>query len=60
MLVYEVNGGESLVAVCIRGDLTVNEIKLRALLGAQSVAIPDDGALRKVFSSHRIPRPVQL
>jgi prolyl-tRNA synthetase len=49
MLVYEVNGGESLVAVCIRGDLTVNEIKLRALLGAQSVAIPDDGALRKGF-----------
>jgi prolyl-tRNA synthetase len=49
MLVYEVNGGESLVAVCIRGDLAVNEIKLRALLGAQSVAIPDDGALRKGF-----------
>ncbi len=47
MLVYEVNGGEYLVAVCIRGDLTVNEIKLRALLGAQSVAIPDDGSLRK-------------
>jgi prolyl-tRNA synthetase, family II len=47
MLVYEVNDGESLVAVCIRGDLTVNEIKLRTLLGAQSVAIPDDGPLRK-------------
>jgi prolyl-tRNA synthetase len=35
------------VAVCIRGDLTINEIKLRSLLGAQSVLIPDDGPLRK-------------
>ncbi|MGB7568722.1 MAG: proline--tRNA ligase, partial [Chitinivibrionales bacterium] len=47
MLVYEINGGEYLVAVCIRGDLAVNEIKLRALLGAQSVAIPEEGPLRK-------------
>lgn len=47
MLIYEVNGGEFLVAVCIRGDLTVNEIKLRSLVGAQSVSIPDDEPLRK-------------
>ena len=47
MLVYEVNGGEYLVAVCIRGDLAVNEIKLRTLLGAQFVAIPEEGPLRK-------------
>lgn len=49
MLLYEVNGGQSLAAVCIRGDLSVNEIKLRTILGATSVAIPEEETLRKKF-----------
>jgi prolyl-tRNA synthetase len=48
MLLYEVNGGEYLTAVCIRGDEEVNEMKLRALLNAQSVVIPGDEALKKL------------
>jgi prolyl-tRNA synthetase len=47
MLVYEVNGGEYLCAVCIRGDLEVNEIKLKGLLGAASIEIPDEETLRQ-------------
>jgi prolyl-tRNA synthetase len=49
MLLYEINGGPSLVAVCIRGDLTINEIKLRTIVGATSVAIPEEETLRKKF-----------
>jgi prolyl-tRNA synthetase len=45
MLVYDVNDGEYLVAVCIRGDREINEAKLRGMLGADSVAIPDDEEL---------------
>ena len=52
MLLYEVNGGEYLVGVCIRGDAEVNEAKLRALLGAQTVAIPAEEDLKK---RHNIP-----
>jgi len=49
MLVYEVNGGEYLTAVCIRGDTEVNEAKLRTTLGAQTVAIPPDEDLKKRY-----------
>ncbi len=42
MLVYEVNNGERLVGVCIRGDREVNDAKLRGLLGANAVDIPDE------------------
>jgi prolyl-tRNA synthetase len=41
MLVYEIDGGQY-IAVCIRGDLTVNEVKLRSVLNAATVAIPPD------------------
>jgi prolyl-tRNA synthetase len=47
MLVYEVDGGTSYVAVCIRGDLSVNEIKLRTALNATTVTIPSDEIVRK-------------
>jgi prolyl-tRNA synthetase len=47
MLVYEANDGEYLCAACIRGDREVNEIKLKALLGAASLAIPDEERVRK-------------
>lgn len=49
MLVYEVNGGEYLVAVCIRGDLELNESKLKNVLGAESVAIPDEESLSSLI-----------
>ena len=49
MLIYEINGGPSLVGVCIRGDQTINEIKLRAALGAATVAIPEEEALGKKY-----------
>lgn len=42
MLIYTVNDGDDFVAVCIRGDLELNEAKLRNVLHADSVAIPDD------------------
>ncbi|MFW5775373.1 MAG: proline--tRNA ligase, partial [Chitinivibrionales bacterium] len=45
MVVYEVDNGERLVAVCIRGDREVNEAKLRGLVGANAVSIPDDQQL---------------
>ena len=46
MLVYEVNGGEYFCAACIRGNLEINEIKLKGLLNASSVVIPDEEVLR--------------
>ena len=49
MLLYEINGGPSLIGVCIRGDLTINEIKLRSALGAATVAIPEEVALGKKY-----------
>lgn len=49
MLVYDVNGGEYLVAVCIRGDLELNEAKLKNVLGAESVAIPDEEKLASMI-----------
>lgn len=36
------------VAICIRGDLEVNEVKLRNALGAQSVAPADPSVVRAV------------
>jgi len=36
MLLYQADGAEKYIAVCIRGDLTVNEIKLRTILGAKN------------------------
>jgi prolyl-tRNA synthetase len=45
MLIYEVDGN-SFVAVCIRGDLTVNDVKLKTVLGATVVAIPPDETVR--------------
>lgn len=47
MLVYSVNEGEYLAAACIRGDMELNEVKLRNLLGADSVEIPSDEQLRE-------------
>jgi prolyl-tRNA synthetase len=46
MLIYDIDNGTSLVAVCIRGDKAVNEAKLRGLLKADLLAIPDDQSLR--------------
>jgi prolyl-tRNA synthetase len=46
MLIYEINDAKDLVAVCIRGDLAINEAKLRGLTGANQLVIPDDQALR--------------
>ncbi|HMD67448.1 MAG TPA: proline--tRNA ligase, partial [Chitinivibrionales bacterium] len=46
MLVYEVDS-KHFVAVCLRGDLAVNEVKLRAALGAESVAIPADEVVKE-------------
>jgi prolyl-tRNA synthetase len=42
MLVYEVDGGAYFAGVCIRGDRTINEAKLKSVLNATSVAIPSD------------------
>jgi prolyl-tRNA synthetase len=47
MLLYQADGEDKYIAVCIRGDLTVNEIKLRTILGAQTVAVPDEADVRK-------------
>lgn len=44
-ILYLVDGKE-LVAVCIRGDLEINEIKLRVLLGADQIEIPDEDRVR--------------
>ncbi|MDD5673724.1 MAG: proline--tRNA ligase [Chitinivibrionales bacterium] len=52
MLVYSVNHGSSMVGVCIRGDRAVNEAKLRGLLGADSIAVPDENELR---AKHGMP-----
>jgi len=46
MLIYEVDG-ESYVAVCIRGDLSVNEVKLRSVLNATTLVIPADDVVQK-------------
>jgi prolyl-tRNA synthetase len=45
MIVYSVNEGEYLTAVCIRGDLAINEAKLRGLLKADSVSVPEMSVL---------------
>ena len=50
MLVYDVNGGGYLVAVCIRGDRELNEAKLKNVLGAESVAIPDENKLASMIN----------
>jgi prolyl-tRNA synthetase len=44
-LVYKTDANE-LVAVLVRGDHEVNEIKLRTLLGCGDVALADDAAVR--------------
>lgn len=48
MLIYAVNDGEYFVAACIRGDRELNEVKLRNLLKAGSVTIPEDTQLSAV------------
>jgi prolyl-tRNA synthetase len=49
MLVYDVDDGAGSVGVCIRGDLTVNEAKLKSILNAATVSImPDDIARSKL------------
>jgi prolyl-tRNA synthetase len=45
MLIYEVDS-EYYVAVCVRGDLVVNEVKLRTVLDAKAVTIPSDEIVR--------------
>jgi prolyl-tRNA synthetase len=47
MLIYEINEGEYLCGACIRGDLEINEIKLKGLLDAVAIAIPEEEALCK-------------
>ena len=42
MMVYEIDSGTYFVGVCIRGDLLVNEVKLKNLLNATTVSIPSD------------------
>jgi len=43
-LVYKTDGGE-LVAVLVRGDHEVNELKLRTVLGCREVALADETAV---------------
>ncbi|PCI26587.1 MAG: proline--tRNA ligase, partial [SAR324 cluster bacterium] len=45
MLIYSVNQGEYLVSLSIRGDLEVNEIKLKNFLQAESIEIPAEDQL---------------
>ncbi len=47
MVVYEVNAGEYYAGVCIRGDLEVNEAKVRTALEADQIRIPEDDELRR-------------
>ncbi len=47
MIVYDIDNGSYYVGVCIRGDLLVNEIKLKNLLQATTVTIPSDEIVRK-------------
>jgi prolyl-tRNA synthetase len=49
MLVYDVDRGAYSVAVCIRGDCAVNEVKLRGALNAASVAILSDDAVKSTL-----------
>jgi prolyl-tRNA synthetase len=46
MLIYEVDNGKYWVGVCLRGDLSVNEAKLRNVLSAATVTIPPDDTVR--------------
>jgi prolyl-tRNA synthetase len=43
-LVYKTDGGE-LVAVLVRGDYEVNELKLKTVLGAQEISLADEAAV---------------
>jgi prolyl-tRNA synthetase len=43
-LVYQTDGGE-LVAVLVRGDYEVNELKLKTLLAAQEISLADEAAV---------------
>jgi prolyl-tRNA synthetase len=45
MLIYETDTGGH-VAVCLRGDLSVNEVKLRGVLNAANVTIPPDETVK--------------
>ncbi len=45
MLIYEVDAAYYVV-VCVRGDLEVNEVKLRTVLGARTVVIPSDETVK--------------
>jgi prolyl-tRNA synthetase len=46
MLLYDVDQGAYSVGVCIRGDCTVNEAKLRNALNAKAVVIQPDEVVR--------------
>ena len=45
MLVYSINDGEYYAAACIRGDLELNEVKFKNIIGANSLSIPEDTEL---------------
>lgn len=44
-LIYETDKGP--VAVCVRGDYDINEVKLKREIGAQTLNLADEGAVRK-------------
>jgi prolyl-tRNA synthetase len=46
MLIYDVDRGAYSAAVCIRGDCAVNEVKLRSVLNAASVAVLQDDVVK--------------
>jgi prolyl-tRNA synthetase len=48
-LIYVADGAP--VAVLLRGDRTLNEIKLRRVLGAESVALADDAVVQRVTAA---------
>ena len=49
-LVYQTDGGE-LVAVLVRGDYELNELKLRMVLGAQEISLADEAAIASATGS---------
>jgi prolyl-tRNA synthetase len=49
MLLYRADEAPELFAVCIRGDLEVNEVKLRTVINAQAVFIPEEDSLDKTL-----------
>ena len=47
MVIYDVNGGQRVVAACVPGNADVNEAKLRAAVGAVSLAIPEESEVAR-------------